>query len=119
MGASRDAGQLADAALHKVGQHLGLGSPRSPRAVKAAFPDMQQPVAPPPAASVSPPSTTGSSQDLDAAASMPLPGAHKRTVKPGRPHPNLDTQQRAISATNVIANRTSALPSASATPPMS
>ncbi|CAL8462177.1 g1708 [Coccomyxa elongata] len=75
MGAGRDAGQLADAVLHKVGQHLGLGSPRSPkRASAAAFPHMQQPVAAAPAASVSPPSTTGSSQDLDAAASMPLPG---------------------------------------------
>ncbi len=87
MGAGRDAGQLADAVLHKVGQHLGLGSPRSPkRAIAAAFPHMQQPVAAAPAASVSPPSTTGSSQDLDAAASMPLPGA-ARGPETGRPQP--------------------------------
>ncbi|EIE24259.1 hypothetical protein COCSUDRAFT_65818 [Coccomyxa subellipsoidea C-169] len=63
MGAGRDAGQLADAALHKVGQRLGLGSPRT----------QQRPVAPA-AVPDSPASTTGSSQDLDAAASMPLPG---------------------------------------------
>ena len=62
MGAGRDAGQLADAALHKVGQRLGLGSPRTQRRVA------------PPTVPDSPPSTTGSSQDLDAAASLPLPG---------------------------------------------
>ncbi|KAK9906578.1 hypothetical protein WJX75_004502 [Coccomyxa subellipsoidea] len=62
MGAGRDAGQLADAALHKVGQRLGLGSPQTQR--RAA----------PPIVLDSPPSTTGSSQDLNAAASLPLPG---------------------------------------------
>ncbi|BDA46042.1 probable nuclear envelope integral membrane protein 1 [Coccomyxa sp. Obi] len=75
MGAGRDAGQLADAALQKVGEHLGLGSPCSPkRTAVAPSPHVQQRVAAAPAASESPPSTTGSSQDLDAAASMPLPG---------------------------------------------
>ncbi len=70
MGAGRDAGQLADAALHKVGQRLGLGSPRT----------QQRPVAPA-AVPDSPASTTGSSQDLDAAASMPLPGRRSVTAE--------------------------------------
>jgi hypothetical protein len=68
MGAGRDAGQLADAALHKVGQRLGLGSPQTQR--RAA----------PPIVLDSPPSTTGSSQDLNAAASLPLPGGHTATA---------------------------------------
>lgn len=79
MAASKDAGRMADAALHSMGRCMGL-NPRSrvTHGVSSPGADTQATQAVPPSRreqrSKAPASEAASSRELDAAAGLPLPG---------------------------------------------